>query len=511
MAMRWVVVAVFLALSLATVSAAEFEYTIRGDMVDFFDPLYALHSGGKVVVSGVYSRGVNNYIAILEVTPGGAASGTMLSLYSEDGIEVKVSPLGIRQVLLRSPDGYYLISEAHSAKTEGFSGILILKLDESLGVRWGRLISARDASGRLVHIYPRDAVLANGDIYILAKLEKRAVVIRASTDGEVIWARGLDVTLGLDPQALLVDGDGIYFVSTNAESAIGGARIILTEMRTDGTVLNVLSYSSGGLLYARGIEGDAGGLYIIGTYEGELNGITTRFPAVVRTTFSGNPVWSVVVEGPGLDGGFAAADNGLYLGGVGSKIAGAGELGNNVVIAKLSGQGTVEWAKAYRPPTFRTVKLVRDIWAENGAIVGTLGLRGSRSVIVFSTGESSDACWRDVELGTGELELTFRPVDQKYIGVSTLRLESLDVIAEGTALELEFSELCGPRTTMTTTTTTTPTITETATTTTTTTTTTTGGTSPGENGKTCGPGTVLVIALLPLLRGLYRANPPGPG
>jgi len=535
MAMRWVlVVLLVLALSLSTVSAAEFEYTIRGGSMDSFDPYYALYSDGKVLVSGIYSKGLKNYIALIEVTPDGKAlPGTMLSLSFDDGTGIGVPPLGTNQILLRASNGYYLISEAHSKKTESFDSILILKLDKDLNVRWGEMISAyvnRTYGGttRLVrtHIYPRDAVLDGKYLYILAKLGKWAVVLKVFADennkplyGRVLWTRAVRVTLGLTPIGLLVDRGRIYVVSTNAESAIGGSRIILIEMLTNGTVLNVLSYShhrsqeGGHLLYASGIAKGAGGLYVIGTYETAVNGTSVKFPAVIKIAQNGSPIWSVVVNEPGLvTNRFAVSGDSLYLGEIGSWVAGAEKLKDSVVVLRLSGNGSVDWAKAYKPSTLRTLKLVRNIWAEGDTVVGTLGLSGSRSVILFTVAEK-DPCWRDAKLGTRELRLKFHPVDSKYFEVSTVKFQVLGgVRAENTALELKSSKFCTGQigTTSTLSTTTSGTTTSTATSktassspspsSTSTTYPKTSTSSSPARGGICGPGLVMVLVLLPVLR-----------
>ncbi|ACS33660.1 hypothetical protein [Thermococcus gammatolerans] len=464
--MRWLapLVALMLMLSSTFASALEFQYTIKGSSMDSFDPYYTLYSDNRVLIAGIYSKGLKNHLALIEVTPDGTAfGGEMLSISVEDGETINVNPLALHPILLKAPTGYYLIVEAHSKKTEGFDGILILRLDDDLNVRWGELISAYvnktyGGTSKLVraHIYPRDAVLDGKYLYILAKLGKWAVVLKVSVDenvkplyGKVLWARGIKVTFGLEPKEMLVDGNRLYFISTNAETAIGGARIILTEMLTNGTVLSVLSYShhrsqeGGHLLYASGIARGGDGFYIIGTYETEINRTSVKFPAVIEIARNESPVWGKIVKEPGLvTNRFTVSGNSLYLGEIGTWVAGAKRFMGSVVLIEMDGSGWIKRALAYEPATFRSISLVRDIWAKEDTVIGTIGLTGSRSVILFAV-NGDDPCWKNAELSEEDFELNFHSVDPRYYEISDVAFQVLSgVRAEKTELELKASQLC---------------------------------------------------------------------
>jgi len=544
--MRWLapLVALMLMLSSTFALASEFRYTIKGGSMDSFDPYYTLYSDNRVLIAGIYSKGLKNHLALIEVTPDGTAlGGEMLSLSFEDGETINVNPLALHPILLKAPAGYYLIVEAHSKKIEGFDGILILRLDDDLNVRWGELISAYvnktyGGTSKLVraHIYPRDAILDGNYLYILAKLGKWAVVLKVSVDenvkplyGKVLWARGIKVTFGLEPKEMLVDGNRLYFVSTNAESAIGGARIILTEMLTNGTVLSVLSYShhrsqeGGHLLYASGIAKGGDGFYIIGTYETEINRTSVKFPAVIEIARNGSPVWGKIVKEPGLvTNRFTVSGNSLYLGEIGTWVAGAKRFMGDVVIIEMDGSGGIKRALAYEPSTLHSISLVRDIWAEEGTVIGTIGLTGSRSVILFTV-NGDDPCWKNAELSEEDFELNFHPVDPRYYEISNVTLQVLPgVKAEKTALELKASQLCTGQSTKTETTGGTGTRTSTSrhsttskshsSSSSTSVTTTTSATSPSGSpsstesetskgsGGVCGPAAFLLLLLAPLGR-----------
>ena len=186
--------------------------------------------------------------------------------------------------------------------------------------------------------------------YVVAGYEARVdrppagVVARLGSDGVVAWTR----TYSRAEPAYLWDVKETPEGGLAAVGFIGlPGREDVWFVRTDhrGGVVSEARYGGAGRDRAWSLSSDgAGGWYVAA--ERTSAGDTLRAAWVLRLTAAGDTVWSRTLDGPGTQRIFSVATvsgDAVVTGGTGSDDRGGGD--NDVLVARLAGDGTVHWRR----------------------------------------------------------------------------------------------------------------------------------------------------------------------
>ncbi|NJE10824.1 CGP-CTERM sorting domain-containing protein [Thermococcus sp. MAR1] len=413
------VLLVFLLLVPAVAWGLEVRYTVKGGVADTFNPFSMTYAGNKILVTGTYTRYSANkaetLLAVIETTPDGRNFNGKLLSFSLNGSQLNLYPPGGNSFVIGSDDGYYILTATNGGN------LLVVKTDKELNVRWGEeleLIKEGNYGGHR-DIIPQNAVLDDGNLYIVAITKmlgssgaKNTVILKVSPEGNVLWVKVLTIgNLGLIPSDMVIVGDKIYLIGTSARTVFGGARLILVELLTNGTLLGAFSYTTSEMLSAKEIISTGDGFYVLGLFQEN----DRRYPAILKLDEDGNVIWAKRVNLAGMVSNWlVTADGSLYLSGVGSGRWGAGEMDKNVMVLKLDPAGNVLRGVAYRLNSLSGLKLL-GLGFDSG-IYGAVRFYGQRSIVVFSLqADMNEPCWDEIKAKTVTLNVESSRVQEKNL------------------------------------------------------------------------------------------------
>ena len=245
--------------------------------------------------------------------------------------------------------GYYDIGRSVAIAQDGSvyacgeidGDIILAKFSSSGTLQWQKTFNGRGACyGRSV------AVAQDGSVYVCGEIAADIILAKFSSSGTLQWQKKLNGSYDNGCHSIAVAQDGSVYVCgyTDSSNAIGSSDLLLVKFSSSGTLQ--WQKKLGGSKHDQGISvavASDGSVYVCGeTYSA---GAGNRDLLLAKFSSSGTLQWQKTLGGSKYDYGLSVAvapDGSVY-------VCGATDLSDTIntslLLVKFSSSGTVQWQK----------------------------------------------------------------------------------------------------------------------------------------------------------------------
>lgn len=308
------------------------------------------------------------------------------------------------QAMVMTNDGGIVIAGFKAVSTYGYKDVLLMKTDQSGNELWTRMYSLglNDIARSLCQT-------ADGGFIIAGMTEVTPQIfdpflLKTDSSGIEQWRRQYDYGFGDDDRAHGVwqTSDGgyviagqtwlihgafgnydMYIVKTDASGNVQWTKVFFREEEGGDAALSIQQLSDQG--------------YIIGG----LTQSSTWASYVIRTDSLGNAVWSNIYPGAWQSECYdiqAAPDGGFIFTGTESSY----QTGADVLITKLSSNGSLVWKKIYGSVQSDQGQSIRRLQDGGYIVTGMSAATGGYDMYVLRTNPTGDSIWSALIGGSGD-------------------------------------------------------------------------------------------------------------
>lgn len=248
----------------------------------------------------------------------------------------------------QTSDGGYIAGGGQWSFGAGEKDWMILKLNADGSLQWRKIIGGPDIDNIQSILQTEDGgYMVAGYTLSFGQGEYDMLVAKLSADGAVKWSKTYGGPKIEYAKSIKSTPDGGYVVAGTTGSFGSGAHDVwILKIAEDGSIDWQKTYGGANVENTYSISVTQDGGYFIAGQTNTLDNAGVNI-WVMRLDSGGNVIWDGVYGGSKSDGTHSAAttsDGGFIVAGD-TNSYGAG--GHDFWVIKLSGAGTVEWAKAY--------------------------------------------------------------------------------------------------------------------------------------------------------------------
>ena len=242
-----------------------------------------------------------------------------------------------------APDGSVYVCGRTNSAGAGYYDLLLAKFSSSGTVQWQKTLGGSDyEEGNSVAVAP------DGSVYVCGETDGSVLLAKFSSSGTVQWQKTLSGWSNDYGRSVAVAPDGSVYVcggtSGTSSTGAGGSDLLLAKFSSSGTVQwqKILGGSSMDAGYSVAVAPD-GSVYVCGRTNSAGAGYYDLLLA--KFSSSGTVQWQKLLGGSKFDYGYSVAvapDGSVYV--CGDIYAPDGG-GYDLLLAKFSSSGTVQWQK----------------------------------------------------------------------------------------------------------------------------------------------------------------------
>ncbi len=275
------------------------------------------------------------------------------------------------RAVIPTADGGYAIAGWTYSFGQGNREAYILKMDAFGNLQWTRTVGGTNDDGARTIIQTMDGgYLVVGGTQSFGQGSWDVFVVKLDANGNVQWTRTIGGSFSDGGFGVVQTVDGGY--------VIGGRTFSFGQGGWDVYVIRLDAMGNVQWTRTVGGAGNEEGIAIVQTMDGgfAIAGLTSSFGNgsydmyLVKLDAMGNLQWTRTIGGSGWDGAWSVVqtkDGGYALAGVTSSF---GSGASDVYVAKLDGNGNLQWAKAIGGPADDGGRMIVQTTDGGYAVVG---------------------------------------------------------------------------------------------------------------------------------------------